>query len=306
MLTTILLSTIIAICAGTFWVQKNNGPIGIKKRLGYALLVLTICGGLGMAEMYLNRFPLIMIFAVLQIFVLLVGLVHYKVIQQFDQDIKNRFILSEFFFTVMLTSMGVIVFVLVFNWHNVNGLGPLFSKVFLLLPLPFLIMQTYHLWKLVPPPKYQLWFYPRSKTLPLIELGENIVQVNFKFKRKPLENSFTKTPVRVPSNKSLGDLFHYFVHRHNTEKSFDHPIVIGEDGELYGWLFYQPVGWTPFRKYLDPNLTLLENKLGKYSTIVAVQVSDSKRLNKENKDGFFIKELQHRNNGLQKSKQEIS
>ena len=273
MLYAILLFSILSLAAGAMLLTGKRGSIAFsKKRAIYLLGVLVLFGGLGVASAaMIEKAPHVLTFACLEALVFIAGIAHYRITLRVQGGADDHLTPAELWLTLLITGLSGLAFTLLFHWNERNDFAPFYSWVMILFAFPALVMHAFSLWRAIPHPIYKKWFYTSHKELPLIQLDDTM-EVSFQCKRKPEDPSPVTVAVRVPLNHTLGDLFYYFIYRHNTEREPAQPIIVGLDGNPYPWIFYAKPAWIEPRRYLDPTLTVTENKLRRNATIVALQL----------------------------------
>lgn len=281
MLYAIVILSALSLAAGALLLSGKRDQIAFsKKRAIYLLGTLVFFSGLGMAAgRLLEKMPHLLTFTCLQVVVFLAGIVHYRIALRQQKGSGYYLSLAEIWLTLVITGLGGLAFILVFHWNERNDFAPLYSWVMILFAFPALFMHTFSLWRGIPHPVYKKWFFSVHKSRPLIELSETI-QVNFQCKRRPEDTTPITVGVRAPLDRPLGDLFYYFIYRHNTEKEPAHPIAMGTEGNPYPWIFYVKPAWIEPWRYLDPDLTVVENRLRMNATIVALQLPQETTLQK--------------------------
>ena len=137
--------------------------------------------------------------------------------------------------------------------------------------IPVLLNETFNQALKIEPKKYKIWEFPRS----YIEKQptwnhERRVFPNISFRRNPSENFETTIKVRLPKDANLGEVFYLLMVDYNDNKSPEEPIrqlTLSEGTK--GWLFrmynkeYKGMNklWTKEYTFLDPDLTVEENKI---------------------------------------------
>jgi Type VI secretion system, TssN len=269
MLAIILILSIMTLGCGTIWFLAVRGQaLLVKKILLYALTTVAFFAGLGMVGTLTRNADIVLLFCTVEAAMLVAGLVHQKILLKlFARGNEGQF-LQDLLFTCMLLALGSLVFSIIFQSKDKGEYIYLFVWTGALFPLPLLLLESFRRWKAIPYPVYKQWFYPTHNEIPLIELGQTIP---FFFKTGYLEGSIplSKIAVKMPPEKRLGELFQYFIYRYNTEKSPSEPIVVSNAGRMFGWLFYTR-NWLGVRRYLDPDLTLIENGIYKHAVITAL------------------------------------
>jgi len=155
--------------------------------------------------------------------------------------------------------------------------GWIMAATAVLLPLPWMLSWCFDAAIGFQARRYRLWYYP--KEMPEIVSDrwnpDRVILANLHFKRRPHERARTTMNVRLPLEAKLGDVVYLFIEEHNKVKSPNDPIqeLRRDDGSL-GWLFLSKRYLMPkqrsvvlSRRYLDPELTIAENRMDRYADI---------------------------------------
>jgi general stress protein CsbA len=124
----------------------------------------------------------------------------------------------------------------------------------------------------IPPRVYKKWTYPEK---PLVMDMDNIdlsnfAVVTFVFSKKDGENSNSNFQSKAPYTIRLGDLFYFFVQEWNYKNPGNTIDFLDVNGKPFGWNFTLKKPWWPAKTYLDPDLSVKENKI-KVNTIIKTE-----------------------------------
>lgn len=140
--------------------------------------------------------------------------------------------------------------------------------------IPYLVLQVYYFFLLIPASDYKLWYYPLSQEMPdldMIDLSQ-IEVVQFVFNKKPNDPVQTNFTSKAPLNMGLGQLFFIFINDYNEKNSQNTIEYLKEKNKPYGWLFYRKRKWFGRRFYFDPELSFRENIIQPNEFIYALRV----------------------------------
>jgi hypothetical protein len=207
-----------------------------------------------------------------QLLALGVGVLHQWVSKQFAPAFFTTFgrgLLATF--GILLLAMG---FTLVL-YQKTGHLGNRWPFVTSLIPfvVPFLVVQAYRYYRLIPPANYRKWYFPIDGEMPDLDLLDlsKILVIQFEFFKKPEDANFTNFKAKAPVAMTLGDLFLVFINDYN-ERTPASPIQYTDAaGRPFGWVFTKKAAWWQRPVYLDPGLDFNRNQLADNATIIAMR-----------------------------------
>ncbi|MGA0560235.1 TssN family type VI secretion system protein [Larkinella sp. VNQ87] len=141
--------------------------------------------------------------------------------------------------------------------------------------IPFLVVQAYRYYRLIPPADYRKWYYPVNGDMPDLDLLDlsKILVIQFEFHKTTEDANFTNFKAKAPVSMTLGDLFLVFINDYN-ERTPASPIQYTDQaGRPYGWVFSRKTAWWKPRRYLDPGLDFNQNQLADNDTILAMRAA---------------------------------
>ena len=167
-------------------------------------------------------------------------------------------------------------FTFVFDIFNVSGLGWYYSTAFFVFVLPFFYYLTYESIINIPVPIFKVWYYPEyAAEIDMDDLDLNKVKViELEFLKNLGETSTTNFKAKAPEELRFGDWFSLFIQNYN-QKYEDNPIVIKDKFEVpYGWVFYIKPGFFGSKKFVDFDLTIIQNVLTEKMIVVCRRVEN--------------------------------
>ncbi|GAB2790078.1 hypothetical protein GCM10027275_38680 [Rhabdobacter roseus] len=181
----------------------------------------------------------------------------------------------------MVTTLAILLLAMGFTLILYQQTGFLASRwpfVTSLLPfiIPFLIVQAYRYYELIPSATYQKWYYPLAGDMPDLDLLDlsKILVIQFEFLKKPDDTNITNFKAKAPVAMTLGDLFLVFINDYN-ERTPASPIQYTDDGgQPFGWVFSKKTAWWQRRIFLDPTLNFIQNQVDDNDTIIAMRVEE--------------------------------
>lgn len=135
--------------------------------------------------------------------------------------------------------------------------------------LPFLIRQTIIFYTAIPAPHYKIWINPSSPATTNNQVIPIRVPIRFKIAVNYFDMNEQVFPMAVSEKIKLGKVFHQFVTETNTKPT--DTIIECEDNTHtpYGWQFYTLQWGGLYKNFLDPDLSLGQNKI-KSDTVIQV------------------------------------
>ena len=268
-----LLTVIFGIAA--YFIARKNRLLNNKKLIVYLLLcsiVLALPGLSGFMDY--NFMPYIYILLVILYWI---------------GGYYNRYILRKVFssgkempsfgiqclMTVTVMLLGAGIFSVVFNLCNELQYGIWASTCILPFVFPPLYTQTVKSYFDIPVEIYKVWKYSEeydSETLYINRERSIVIDVDI-FRRvdDPVSERITG---KASEDVIFGQWFQRMIDDCNL-KSPSSPIVYqNEGGAYYEWVFYTKSSFFRKRFYIDPELTLAENKLKMHDVIIAKRVAN--------------------------------
>lgn len=256
--------------AGTAFLvkEKNNAQVKSRELVVFTVIFMTLIALAGLSG-YFSQWSLQSIFVLDQIYFLLLGILFsYFFNRRFTVKL-NLPILSVILCMLGTAALGVTAFIILFNCVHPTKLGYYYSSAAILFFAPFLILEAYSRYEKIPKEIYKTWKYPGDYYDP--DLGGKDFNIGPKVQMQLLEteNSNIRTPSTAPANPELklGDWF-FLVLR-------DYPGTVATRNsklEPYSWLIYRKPTLVRFRRYFDPDLTILDNKINKDFILIAERV----------------------------------
>jgi hypothetical protein len=261
-----------------FLISKKNKLLSNKKAIFYILLVgvvLSIPGLLGfldykfMPYYYIALFVLYMILGWLNI-----GWAR-KVIPNLKKDTTPY--IMEFLIHFVIMFIGAALFSMIFNFCNELQYGLWACTCLLSFIFPSLFYETYKKYMEIPPEVHKFWKFSPFLDLSQFEYMDynKLMLLEMEFVKRLTDQIPTKVKVKAPDNILFGTWFQKFLNDYNVKFSTT-PIELKNGEEEFLWIFYIKRSFFLPRKYVDPELTILENKIKEKHTIVAKRVIEKK------------------------------
>jgi len=253
--------------------NKNVRQVAAKTQFKYALvfcIILVLPAGI----LYLNKVIPTHIFWGMQIFALLIGFIHvWQMGKRFGWRNQYSFIQKLMLSLIIVAVVMLVQSIVVWFCHPVKDLFLLFPTASLPFLFPLFAFSVYDYSVAVPAPVYKTWIYNSSIKLPDMDSIDfnNSYVLTFKLKKNMDDFEYTLIKFKSPLDRlTFGDLFYLYVDEYN-EKHRDYPIqYLNKLNQPHEWIFYiKPSKWWQSKKYIDPSLTIRENKIGENFVIVS-------------------------------------
>ena len=237
----------------------------------YCVVIGLVLGALGFAGT-LDSTHFQSYYFFVQLLALGVGLLHQWLCKQFAPALFTTFGRG------FLATLGILLLAMGFTlvlYQKTGHLGNRWPFVTSLITfvVPFLVVQAYRYYRLIPPANYRKWYFPIDGEMPDLDLLDlsKILVIQFEFFKKPEDTNFTNFKAKAPVAMTLGDLFLVFINDYN-ERTPASPIQYTDAaGRPFGWVFTKKTAWWQRPVYLDPGLDFNRNQLADNATIIAMR-----------------------------------
>ncbi len=209
------------------------------------------------------------------IYALLMGLLHsslfYKLVKWAEKAVD---IMPDLLFAMIVTILGTVTFLAALSFLSGDDTAEyLSSYYFVLLPfiLPMFILKTVFLLGKVP----QL-DYPRYK----ISAGDKRVSPEERRNARPIDvkimfpmsnqnETITPIPCKLLSDIEFGINAFQLVRRHNGKPELQNIDIHDTQGNEYEYLFYRKPKWMGVKRFIDPNINIVKNRISAKDIIIA-------------------------------------
>jgi len=244
----------------------------ISSILLYAVVAIIFMSGLSLLSLWKALSPDIL-YRGFQLFLLIFGIIHVIFLskrREKSSDHKNS---SKTGLTLIMTLIAAFLFMVVLYFITTFNNAFIYVTAFLIFPVPYLFFRTVTSAGQIPFKIYKVWFFDIEKDVQILE-SDNILLLQLRiFKTSGGEHLSTFT-IRAPEEQNFGELFQDFIIFYNQNYP-DKPVKhLDEDDQLrkLGWLFYTNTWWYG-QRYLDPDSTVLENRLYPKQKIYAKRIN---------------------------------
>jgi Type VI secretion system, TssN len=182
------------------------------------------------------------------------------------------------FFIFVNMLIGMIGFTCIFNYFNDSGLAPFYALSLITFVLPQTIRTVYDAYLAIPNDIYKVWYYPvYSDDVNTDEIDpDKAYMLEFEYTTSPT-SQYTNTKIKAPIEMKFGDWFQAYIDYHNNKFDNNQIEFTNEDGTPQAWMFYERPSFFGTARYIDPDITIVENKISEKKVIIAKRV-----INEEN------------------------
>ncbi|HMT28087.1 MAG TPA: TssN family type VI secretion system protein [Bacteroidia bacterium] len=261
---------------------KAKALSGAKKvstliRVKYAIVFILLLS-IPFAFGFLKIDTLPYFYICMQAYALLIGIIHlWQMGKRFDwRNVDSFYQKMNLSLTILILAIitgGVVVYFC----PPINVYWMIFPSSLLFFLFPLLAISTFDFAIRIPDPLYKKWRYPENMILPdpdTIDFSNSHI-VTFELKKNARDTGNTFMKFKAPQDRlTFGDLFYLYMTEYN-EKNRESQIQYMNDSQHpYEWLFYiKPQKWWQSKIYIDPSLTVRENKIRENFIIISKRVS---------------------------------
>lgn len=272
-----LLFPIIAFLMGfvVVLVAKKNKLLQDKKAIFYLLLsgiVISASGLLGSLEVGFMPYG----YLACQVLYLVLGFVNLRLLFHFVSGLnKKRFGFTCLLLLVQIT-IGWALFSVWFNLTNDFQYGIWAGSCVLSMFILPLFEETFNTYLKIPVEIYKMRMYSAKniESAPAPIDAEEFLVYEIEIYKTP----YDRKPIRLKAKSTMemvfGDWFELIISDYN-QKKFTNPIEYYNSESPYGWIFYIKPSFFRPRKYIDPDVSFLENKLLEKHLIVSKRVKQN-------------------------------
>jgi len=275
-LTSYLLTPILAMIMGfiAYFMAKKNKLLANRKLIFFVLLVsvlLCVPALLGFIPYAFMPY----LYIALQVGYLITGYYNVIFLRRFLKNIKKETSFAVIFlFQFVIMFIGAMLFSTVFNLCSELKFGIWACTCMLPFLFPPLFWETYNKYMVIPPEIYKTWKYAESTQLYSAPTDYDRLLVMEIELYKTLDDPVPmKIKAKAPNNMPFGEWFKMFINDHNYKFPRE-PIEYDDLENPYSWIFYVKRSFFLPRKYIDYELSIVENRIKEKHTILAKRVSE--------------------------------
>jgi hypothetical protein len=184
-------------------------------------------------------------------------------------------------FIICILLFGYFFFNLSFTFLVEPGVDMVWYLSLLWFLVPALLNETALKLLDVPPKEYKMWEYPVNVRIddPSDEEMENPVVISFVFNKQTEAPETTTFRAKAPMAMSLGRLFYFFINDYNSRHPEGPVSYTGINNEPDQWVFFKVNNkLLKLKTALDPDETILKNKIRENDVLVCNRVSSHNKL----------------------------
>lgn len=178
------------------------------------------------------------------------------------------------FFVLANACVGMIGFALVYDYFNSSGLAPWYALSVFPFVLPQFLATSLATYREIPPEIHKIWYFPLDEDevdYDKIDTS-NIYMLELEYSKSINDPRLTNTKLRAPVSMKFGDWFRSFIDNYNYKFDSDPIQYTYADRTAIGWIFYIKPSFLGTPRYIDPDLTIIENKISEKNIILARRV----------------------------------
>lgn len=275
-LTSYLLLPIIAVILGfvSYIFAKKNKLLQNKKLIFFVLLgsvLLSLPGLFGFIDYWFMPY----VYVGLQILYLLLGWYCTKLLKRFlpkSEEPQPYYV--EFMLCFIMMFIGAAFFSLIFNLCNELKYGLWACTCMLTFIFPSLLAKTYATYIEIPLEIHKVWRYSNEEDLSSFELMDynKLMVLEMELFKQINDPVVSKVKAKAPDNMPFGVWFQKFLTDYNVK--FPRTPIDAMDKDAYGWIFYVKRSFFHPRKYIDPELSIVQNNIQEKHIVIAKRVNE--------------------------------
>ena len=280
LLTSYLLMPLMAMIMGfiAYFMAKRNKLLTNRKMIFLILLIsVLLCTPALLGFFHYEFMPYMYIG--LQILYLIAGYYNVLFLKRYLQNIKKQTSFPVLFlFQLIMMFVGAALFSTVFNLCSELQLGIWACTCMLSFLFPPLFWETYNKYMSIPPEIYKAWKYSEKDEMStIIPDYDRLMVMEIELYKTLTDTAPMKIKAKAPDNIPFGAWFKMFLADYNYKFPLE-PIDFQDDVNNYSWIFYVKRSIFTPRKYIDYDLTILQNKIKEKYTILAKRVSEENNI----------------------------
>lgn len=286
-LTTYMLLPLLAVVFSlvAYLIAKKNRLFKNKKAILYILLigiVLSLPGFFGFVDYWFMPY----IYIILQVLYLVLGWYTIKIIRRVIPDLKEKSYIVEFLIYFIIMFIGAALFSLIFNLCNELQYGLWACTCVFTFVFPSVFKETYDRYLEIPIEIYKVWKFSHDEDLSYFESIDynKLMVLELEVFKRVNDKTPSKVKAKAPDNMRFGIWFQKFLLDYNKKFPLTPIELVDEDGEEFGWIFYMKRSFFLPRKYVDYELTILENNIKEKYPIIVKRVKNEEYTDIESDD----------------------
>lgn len=260
----------VVLAAITYIVAKKNQLLSNKKLIFVfllACLLLALPALLGFIDYWFMPYAYIS----LQVLYFFLGWYFLKILQSQIKDIKEKPYYVEFLLVFVVMIVAGALFSLVFNLCNELQYGLWACTCILPFIFPSLFRKAYQTFMNIPLEIYTIWSYgtqiEENWDNDLMD-SDKITVVEMELFKQVSDTVPLNIKAKAQENMLFGVWFKVFINDYNIKSSAS-PIIYSDFENSYGWIFYTITSILGRKRYIDPDLSFVKNKIKEHRVIIA-------------------------------------
>ncbi|MCB9017901.1 MAG: TssN family type VI secretion system protein [Paludibacteraceae bacterium] len=261
------------LAAVVLFVAKKNKLLDDRKAIVFILVscfVLSLPGFFGFLQVMFMPYT----FLAIQLLYLLAGFVNHRLLVRYVKRLESGSLCLLLLFLFVQMLMAWALFSVWFNLTNdfLYGIWA-GSSVCALLLVP-LFLKTYESYLKIPLEIYKMRTYLSTDTFNVSQSSidaDGLLVCEIEVYRTVDEGKPIRIKAKSLPSMVLGDWFGLIVSDYNQKKSGNR-IEINDSESPYGWIFYTKSSFFRPRRYMDPDLSFVDNAFVEQNLIVAKRV----------------------------------
>jgi hypothetical protein len=178
------------------------------------------------------------------------------------------------FFVLANAFLGMIGFALVYHYFSPTGLAPWYAMCVLPFVLPQFLSTAFGLYRAIPQEIHKVWYFPlHADPVDYDNIDTTtIYMLELEYSKSINDPRITNTKLRAPVSMKFGDWFRSFIENYNYKYESDPIQYTNFDETPLGWIFYTKPSALGKSRYIDPDMTIAENKITEKNIIQAKRV----------------------------------
>ncbi len=178
------------------------------------------------------------------------------------------------FFVMANAFLGMIGFAAVYYWLNRSDLAAWYALCVIPFVLPEFLSTAFALYRAIPQEIHKVWYFPlHADPVDYDNIDTSTIwMLELEYSKSINDPRITNTKLRAPVAMKFGDWFRSFIENYNYKYETDPIQYTTYDETPLGWMFFTKAGALGKSKFIDPELTIAENKITEKDIIQAKRV----------------------------------
>lgn len=267
-----LLFPIIAIImAGIAGIIAKKNQLLNNKKLIFILLLSSLLLALPALLGFIDYWFMPYVYIGLQIFYFFLGWLLLDILGKQAKEISEKPYYVEFSIILIIQLVGAALFSLIFNLCNELQYGLWACTCIIPFIFPSLFRKAYKTFLYIPLEIYKIWSYTlQDETSWSDEYADSsgIIVVEMELFKQVSDNISLNIKAKAQKEMPFGLWFKVFINDYNIKSSAS-PIVAVDSNNSYGWIFYTLTSVLGRKRYIDPDISFVKNKIKEHRVIIA-------------------------------------